>query len=223
VIFAAALLYYDTEVALYEDGSFVPRLNDASSSGCVRSPEPYAVQRFRIAGPRYDIFRRYAGPVEPNRERQTRGISRPAHSREASRHAWSGTCRNTSSRPANTPPRPRPFFGQSARAVSRTNCSSSTYRRPADSRLSTPIRSSPTSRLANFFDAFRGALRRTAKGVSQLLATVQQLILEAFDKRGESLRSETRARARGEARHAPGGRHKLKAFLMRAVDLDFRR
>src|SRR5207247_223424 len=31
-----------------------------------RSPEPYAVQRFRIAGPRYDVFRRYAALLNRN-------------------------------------------------------------------------------------------------------------------------------------------------------------
>ena len=47
---------FDTEVALYEEGSFVPRPNAAIFERMFRSPEQYEMQRFRIAGPRVEVF-----------------------------------------------------------------------------------------------------------------------------------------------------------------------
>jgi hypothetical protein len=60
ILLATVLLHYDTEVALYEEGTFVPRLSDATFERIFRSPEKFELQRFRIAGPRLDVFQRYA-------------------------------------------------------------------------------------------------------------------------------------------------------------------
>ena len=60
ILAAAMLLHFDTEVALYEDGSFVPRLSDSVFERMFKTPERFEVQRLRIAGPRFEVFRRYA-------------------------------------------------------------------------------------------------------------------------------------------------------------------
>ena len=63
VILAVALAHGHSQVALYEEGSFVPRPNAAVFERIFRYPEKYALQRFRIAGPRAEVFRWYASMI----------------------------------------------------------------------------------------------------------------------------------------------------------------
>jgi hypothetical protein len=63
IMLCAALLHYETEVALYEDGSFVPSLADAVFERLVKSPEKFQVQRCRIAGVRAAVFEQFAKSI----------------------------------------------------------------------------------------------------------------------------------------------------------------
>jgi hypothetical protein len=60
VILAVVLVHGHSEVALYESGSFVPHPNGAVFERLCRSPEKFELQRFRIAGPRSEVFQQYA-------------------------------------------------------------------------------------------------------------------------------------------------------------------
>ncbi len=60
VLLAAVLLHYDAEVALYEDGTFVPKLSSAIIERILRAPGKFEVQRCRISGARSVAFRKYA-------------------------------------------------------------------------------------------------------------------------------------------------------------------
>jgi hypothetical protein len=60
VLFAAALQYYDTEAALYENGTFVPMLTIAVFERLMHAPELFEVQHCRVSGPRAVVFSKYA-------------------------------------------------------------------------------------------------------------------------------------------------------------------
>src|SRR5206468_284732 len=60
VLLAAALVHGHSQVALYEEGSFVPRPNAAVFERIFRTPGKFELQRFRIAGPRAEVFQQYA-------------------------------------------------------------------------------------------------------------------------------------------------------------------
>jgi hypothetical protein len=60
VILAAALIHHDTEVALYDQGTFVPSLTIAVFEGILYAPDHFEVQFCRIAGPRAVVFSKYA-------------------------------------------------------------------------------------------------------------------------------------------------------------------
>ena len=60
VLFASALLHFDTAVALYEDGSFVPLVTTATFERIIRSPRSFEVQYCKISGPRAIVYSRYA-------------------------------------------------------------------------------------------------------------------------------------------------------------------
>jgi hypothetical protein len=60
VLLAAVLVHGHAQVALYEEGSFVPRPNAAVFERVFRSPAKFDLQRFRIRGPRAEVFQQYA-------------------------------------------------------------------------------------------------------------------------------------------------------------------
>ncbi len=63
VILAAVLVHGHSQIALYEEGSFVPRPNAAVFERIFRAPAKYELQRFRIAGPRAEVFQQYAAMI----------------------------------------------------------------------------------------------------------------------------------------------------------------
>ncbi len=60
VLLGAVLLHFDNEIALYEEGTFVPLLTTPVFERITRAPERFSIQRCRIAGPRAVVFNRYA-------------------------------------------------------------------------------------------------------------------------------------------------------------------
>ncbi len=64
VLLAAVLTHHQTQVALYEEGSFVPRPSAAVFERLCRTPAKFELQRFRIAGPRAEVFGRYAAMIQ---------------------------------------------------------------------------------------------------------------------------------------------------------------
>ncbi len=60
ILLCAALLANDANVALYEEGSFVPQANIATIERLLRSPESFTLQRWRITGVRAQVFERLA-------------------------------------------------------------------------------------------------------------------------------------------------------------------
>jgi hypothetical protein len=60
ILFCAALIANDSDVALYEDGSFVPQLSITVFERLMKLPEAYTVRRWRIGGVRAAVFRQLA-------------------------------------------------------------------------------------------------------------------------------------------------------------------
>jgi hypothetical protein len=63
VLLAAVLVHSHSQVALYEEGSFVPKPNAAVFERMFRAPAKFELQRFRIAGPRAEVFQQYAAMI----------------------------------------------------------------------------------------------------------------------------------------------------------------
>lgn len=71
VLLAAALIHFDSEVAIYEDGTFQAKLSEAIFERFFHAPEKFEVQRFRIAGPRIGVFSRYAALLQTKKTEET--------------------------------------------------------------------------------------------------------------------------------------------------------
>ena len=59
ILLCAVLLHYETEIALYEDGSFVTDISIAVFERLTRSPEKFELKRFRMSGIRSEIFSQF--------------------------------------------------------------------------------------------------------------------------------------------------------------------
>lgn len=60
VIFCAAAVVHDTDVALYEDGAFVPEMTIEVFERLLRAPEKFEVRSYRVEGVRKVVFKEYA-------------------------------------------------------------------------------------------------------------------------------------------------------------------
>jgi hypothetical protein len=72
VLLTALMLQLEAELALYEEGTFLPALSLAVIERLLRSPERFELQRFQIHGARADFLDRLAGSAlaRPNSEQK---------------------------------------------------------------------------------------------------------------------------------------------------------
>ena len=63
ILLCAVLLHYETEIALYEDGSFVADISMPVFERLIRVPEKFEVKRFRMEGIRAEVFEQFTGMI----------------------------------------------------------------------------------------------------------------------------------------------------------------
>ena len=63
ILLCAVLLHYETEIALYEEGSFVADISMAVFERLIKSPEKFELKRFRIEGIRAEVFEQFTGLI----------------------------------------------------------------------------------------------------------------------------------------------------------------
>ena len=61
ILLCAVLLHYETETALYEEGSFVADISMPVFERLIRSPEKFEIKRFRMEGIRAEVFEQFTG------------------------------------------------------------------------------------------------------------------------------------------------------------------
>lgn len=60
ILLCAAMLHYKTEIALYEDGSFIPDWSMPVFERLLKVPQQFELKRFRIAGIRADLLAQFS-------------------------------------------------------------------------------------------------------------------------------------------------------------------
>ena len=63
ILLCAVLLHYETEIALYEAGSFVADISMPVFERLIRSPEKFEIKRFRMEGIRAEVFEQFTGMI----------------------------------------------------------------------------------------------------------------------------------------------------------------
>ena len=78
-LYLIALTVHKNELALYEDGAYVPDLDEAVLERFLRKPHTFQIQRFRIEGIRASVFQEYAKALydKPEQVRSVLSIARP--------------------------------------------------------------------------------------------------------------------------------------------------
>ena len=216
ILLAATLMHYDTEVALYEDGTFVPRLSDATFERIFRSPERFDLQRFRVVGPRLDVFQRYAALFsrpgsEPGETPDLLALVKPLVRLVKDLPDYVAKTKQTSDvaqavhkviREARQPD--RLLFTELPVA-----CGFQAF--PANGVVD-------VAQVTKFFEVLRASLAELQRTYPQLMATIEKLILDALGRSG----SLTKARKpiEHEARLVLdlAVDAKLKGFLTRVID-----
>ena len=59
ILLCAVLLHYESEIALYEEGSFVANISMPVFERLIRSPEKFGIKRFRMEGIRAEVFEQF--------------------------------------------------------------------------------------------------------------------------------------------------------------------
>jgi hypothetical protein len=211
VILAAVLVHGHSQVALYEEGSFVPRPSAAVFERIFRSPEKYELQRFRIAGPRAELFRQYAAMMTRPEGTDLLGIVRPL-------------VRVVKDLPDYVAKTKR--IGEHAQRVLRAMKEA----RQPDRLLfvDLPVAcgfvafeasgKADAGQVADYFQRLRHAFAELQRAYPDLLAEIQRLILAAFSQEGPI--GPARKNIEHDARYVLNIAvdQKLKAFLMRVSD-----
>jgi hypothetical protein len=213
VLLAAVLVHGHSQVALYEEGSFVPRPNAAVFERIFRSPAKFELQRFRITGPRSEVFQHYAAMLTraDGNEPDLLSIVRPLVRAVKELPDYVSKTRQISEtaqrvlkavKEARQPD--RLLFADLPAA-----CTFPAFE--ASGRLD-------AERVDAYFSQLRSAFAELQRAYPNLRADIERLVLKAFGQEGPL------AKARQQIEHDTrlvlnvAVDPKLKAFLLRAAD-----
>jgi hypothetical protein len=217
VILCATLLHYDTEIALYEQGSFVPSLSAAVFERLVKTPERFQVQRCRVAGVRAAIFERFANVIlkKPDnffgeklnvlsvvRPLTRFATSLPAYTKNTQRLSKTAVQVRTALFEAREPD--QLIFVHLPQACGLEPFTSDDSRDSAEIDL--------------FFKRLRGALAELQRAYDDLLTELESLLAAAFALKGSSAEARKELRDRAQPLFDLTVEPKLKSFIIRATD-----
>jgi len=79
ILYVTAFLYYQHELAFYEDGSYTPYVTEQHIERFLKRPDFFSVQRFRISGMRASLFQEYVKVLygDTSQKKSLISIARP--------------------------------------------------------------------------------------------------------------------------------------------------
>jgi len=211
ILFCAASLAHDSEVALYEQGAFVPEPTVEIFERLLRSPERFEVRRYQVEGVRREVFRRFAellGTASKSSTDDLVAVVRPLYKFFNNLPPYTRTTRSLS--PAALAVREvlvsarepdRLLFEDLPRA-----CGTEPFLPTATSQET----------VASFFKAFHAAVSELQRAYHDLLRELRELVFRAFSSVGSHGREAIRFRAQRVAPHAVEPR--LKAFIHHLIE-----
>lgn len=219
ILFLAAIVHYESEVALYEHGSFIPKLTLPILERMCKRPETFTVQLCRIGEVRLQVIEKLAGTLLPENAGAGKNrlemltLVRPLARFVADIDQFTKLTRRVSVRAqkirqaliAGREPSTL-LFKQLPEACGFDEITSETKLSPADAEL-----------LAR---TLQEGLSEIKRAYPDLLLEIEQMLASAFriEKGGDDLRSELTRRVRMLSQHAVSP--KLKSFILRAGDQD---
>ncbi|HEY2933107.1 MAG TPA: hypothetical protein VGK99_15300 [Acidobacteriota bacterium] len=211
VLFCAALLVHDNEIALYEDHAFIPELTPDTFERLVRSADKFELRRFQVIGVRREVFRKLSGLLsntEQGRGEHLISVVRPLYRFFNRLPSYVRQTTNVSPRTAAV--RDALFHATDPdvllfEALPRA-CGFEPFP-PSQARL---------EEVEQFFETLRTALSELQRSYDDLLADLQRLLFRAFDVPDSRGRELLRGRAQSLSEHALDGR--LRAFILHLTE-----
>ncbi|MEK7994346.1 MAG: hypothetical protein AAB403_11135 [Planctomycetota bacterium] len=214
VIFCAAVLAHDAEVALYENGAFIPELGVELFERLLRSPEKFALRRYQVVGVRREVFQQFArllGAALQSEGDHLVAVVRPLY-RFFNRLPQ--YCRQTKN------------VSETAVAVRNALVNA----RDPDTLLFEDLPRAcgvdpfpPTDvdpgRVSEFFRLLQHALAELQRAYDDLLSELQQLLFRALGATGSGARQAISFRAQAVAEHAVDVR--LRGFIHHLAEEEF--
>jgi hypothetical protein len=189
ILFCAAAMAHDTEIAFYENGAFLPEITVEAFERLVKSPESFELRRYRIEGLRRDVYIQLAslfGQPGPARGESLLSVVKPLFRFLRRLPSFCQTTTRLSSRTlkvrtvlmhAKEPD--QLLFWQLPEACGMA---------PFDTA------EEDGTRAKQFFDALRSSITELQRAYEDLLRDLQGLLLRAFDL-SERSKLEVRAQA----------------------------
>ena len=222
ILLCAVLLHYESEIALYEEGSFVADISMPVFERLIRSPEKFEIKRFRMEGIRLEVFEQFTGllskPVSvmgksPNLLVIVRPIMRfvdklPRYTMLTQELSDAAIALRKAITDAGEPD--TLLFEQLPQALGFNAFA--------------PLTETDSKTVDAFFNSLRGALSELNRAYDNLLSFIEQMLVSAFSLQSndDSPHIELIKRARPLRNWAIDT--KLKGFLIRICDegLDFK-
>lgn len=217
ILLCAALLHFDTEIALYEQGSFVPSLSTAVFERLVKSPERFQVQRCRVAGVRAAIFERFAKVIlqKPDNffgeKMNVLSIVRPLTRFANNLPAYTKNTQRLSKTALQV--RSALFEAREPDQLLFLNLPKACGLEPFVSDDSRDL-----SEIDPFFKRLRGALAELQRAYDDLLNELESLLIAAFSLRGTSADARSELKERAQPLLDLTVEPKLKSFIIRVID-----
>lgn len=213
VLFCASALAHDTEIAIYENGSFAPELTVELFERLLRSPEKFEIRRYRIAGVRREVFNRLAGLLGATTEEKSEYLvpvirplfkffnRLPAYTKQTKTLSNLASAVRDALFAAREPD--LLIFEELPRA-----CGVPPFGHSGENLDEVQV----------FFQSLKRAISELQRAYDDLLSDVQQTLFRAFGISGMKGREILRFRALAVAQHAVESR--LRAFVHHLMDTD---
>jgi hypothetical protein len=203
IVFCAAAMAYDTEIAFYENGAFLPEITVDAFERLVKSPESFELRRYRIEGLRRDVYIQLAhlfGQPTPARGESLLSVVKPLFRFLRRLPTYCQTTTRLSPRTLKV--RTVLMHAKEPDQLLFRELPEACGMKPFDAA------EKDGTRAKQFFDALRASITELQRAYEDLLRDLQELLFRAFD---QPARAKLEARAQAVAPYCV--EPKLKAVV----------
>lgn len=192
ILLCAVILHYRTEIALYENGSFVADLSMPVFERLLKAPQQFEIKRFRLVGIRTEMFSKFLEmlnqPIE-NKKLDLLTIVAPLMRFIAQLPNYTQKTQELSEAAKSL-----------RKVVSKASEPDELLFKQLPESLGFPVFTTEfkdSTALADFFNTLQDALSELGTAYDKLLNSLEEMLAEAFslDETGENLRTELATRA----------------------------
>lgn len=176
ILFCAAAMTHDTEIAFYENGAFLPEITVEAFERLVKSPESFELRRYRIEGIRREVYVQLAalfGQPAPSRGESLLSVVKPLFRFLRRLPLYCQTTTRLSPRTVSV--RTVLMYAKEPDQLLFSQLPQACGMEPFDAEAA------DSSRAKQFFDALRASITELQRAYEDLLRDLQDLLLRAFD------------------------------------------